>query len=228
MPHKFKNKYRIESARAGWWDYADAASYFVTVCTKDNQMFFGNIENGKMNLNELGKIVYDEWLRTIDLRPDMNLKIGEFIVMPNHFHAIIIIGENEYNRKSSACHCARTCPSIPPLASPHDRPLARPHTRPHTRTDAMHRVCTCMRARANAEFKPTQKNQFGPQSKNLASIMRGFKSAVTTRAKKMGMMHFAWHPRFYDHIIRNSFSYARISTYIRQNPKKWNEDKFFR
>ena len=31
------------------------------------------------------------------MRPDMNLQMGEFVVMPNHFHAIIIIGENQYN-----------------------------------------------------------------------------------------------------------------------------------
>jgi putative transposase len=33
------------------------------------------------------------------MRPDMNLQMGEFVIMPNHFHAIIIIGENEYNVK---------------------------------------------------------------------------------------------------------------------------------
>ena len=37
--------------------------------------------------------------KTFDLRPDMNLIKGEFVVMPNHFHALIGIGHNEYNTK---------------------------------------------------------------------------------------------------------------------------------
>jgi REP element-mobilizing transposase RayT len=50
-----------------------------------------------MELNEFGQLIEIEWLKTIELRPDMNLEMGNFVVMPNHFHAIIIIGENEFN-----------------------------------------------------------------------------------------------------------------------------------
>lgn len=50
-----------------------------------------------MRLNELGKIAEQEWLKTPSIRPDMNLELGEFIVMPNHFHGIIYIGNNKYN-----------------------------------------------------------------------------------------------------------------------------------
>ncbi|GEM_PF-2193885 len=69
----------------------------------------------------------------------------------------------------------------------------------------------------------TQKNQFGPQSKNLASIIRGFKIEVTKNAR---LIHtdFAWQSRFHDHIIRNNAEYHRISTYIRNNPAHWQED----
>ncbi|MEQ9440067.1 MAG: transposase, partial [Cyclobacteriaceae bacterium] len=70
-------------------------------------------------------------------------------------------------------------------------------------------------------------NTFGPQSKNLASIIRGFKSAVTTRARKMGNPHFAWQSRYHDHIIRHGVSFRRISQYIRNNPLQWKEDRFW-
>lgn len=95
----FKNKYRIASARWQNWDYANAGAYFITICTKDRQHYFGEIHNGTMQKNELGDIVTLEWLKTPALRQDMNLTLGEFVVMPNHFHAIIIIGTNEYNSK---------------------------------------------------------------------------------------------------------------------------------
>ena len=94
---KFKDKYRISSARLEGWNYGNPGLYFITICTKDRIHYFGNIENNTMLLNELGKIVNNEWLKTVDLRPDMNLEMGNFIVMPNHFHAVIFIGDNIYN-----------------------------------------------------------------------------------------------------------------------------------
>jgi hypothetical protein len=56
--------------------------------------------------------------------------------------------------------------------------------------------------------------------------MRGYKSAVTTFARKNNIP-FDWQPRFHDHIIRNAGEYARISNYILNNPRKWREDKFY-
>jgi putative transposase len=67
------------------------------------------------------------------------------------------------------------------------------------------------------------KNQFAPQSKNLSSIIRGYKSAVTTYARKNGI-EFDWQPRFHDHIIRSMDDY---SNYIINNPVKWQADKFY-
>ena len=70
------------------------------------------------------------------------------------------------------------------------------------------------------------KNQFGPQSKNLASIIRGVKIGVTKNARLINP-DFAWQPRYHDHIIRNEKSYHTISEYIVENPQKWSEDKFY-
>jgi hypothetical protein len=70
------------------------------------------------------------------------------------------------------------------------------------------------------------KNQFAPQSKNLASIIRGYKCAVAIYARKNNI-EFDWQPRFHDHIIRSMDDYHRISDYIVNNPAKWNEDKFY-
>jgi hypothetical protein len=88
--------------------------------------------------------------------------------------------------------------------------------------DAMHCVST------------TTINKFGPQTKNLASIVRGFKSSVTTLVKKMlpdampnANIHFAWQPRYHDHIIRDAESFIRIREYIVNNPLRWKEDKFY-
>lgn len=68
-------------------------------------------------------------------------------------------------------------------------------------------------------------NKFGPQSENLASIVRGYKIGVTKFAKTIHP-GFAWQPRYYDHIIRNSVSFEKIQNYIYKNPINWTKDKF--
>ena len=93
MPDKFKNKYRIKSARLQSWDYANNAAYFITICTKYREHYFGEIADDEMHLNEIGKFTEQEWIKTPELRPDMNLELGEFVVMPNHFHGIVNILE---------------------------------------------------------------------------------------------------------------------------------------
>ena len=183
---KYQKKYRIHSTRLPDWNYGNASLYFITICTQKMVHFFGEIVEEEIILSEIGGIVKTEWLKTFMLRPDMNLWIGEFMIMPNHFHAIIGIGSNVYNTENDdAKHGV-----------------------------AKHRVSTIV------------PNQFGPQSKNLASIIRGFKSSVSILARKTNL-DFHWQTRFYDHIIRNDKSFQTISDYIINNTTNWNKDKFF-
>ena len=69
---KFKNKYRIQSARAAWHDYS-GGTYFVTICTKNREHYFGEIvydqkQEAKMDFSEmviLQKNVLPKWKRCI-------------------------------------------------------------------------------------------------------------------------------------------------------------------
>ena len=88
---KFKKKYRIESARLRSWDYASPGWYFVTLCTKHKEIFFGNVIDGEMDLSEAGRIVSEEWLKTAKIRS--NIILDEWVVMPNHMHGILVITE---------------------------------------------------------------------------------------------------------------------------------------
>jgi putative transposase len=67
------------------------------------------------------------------------------------------------------------------------------------------------------------KNKFGPQSQNLASIIRGFKIGITKYARINGI-DFYWQQRYYDHIIRNEIELERIRKYILENPSHWSSD----
>ncbi len=187
---KFQNKYRIPSARLQNWNYGSPGLYFITVCTNNREHYFREISNGEMILNHLGFFVQSEWNKSPEIRPDMNLELGEFVVMPNHFHGIMIIGENEFNKRGG------------------DATVANVETQ-------------CI-----ASLPPTHTNKFGPQSKNLGSIMRGFKSSVTTHSKILDV-EFGWQARFHDHIIRSHDEFIRISNYILNNPGNWKDDKFY-
>ncbi len=77
------------SIRLKGYDYGQAGMYFVTICVKDRENLFGEIKNEEMILNELGKIVQEEWLKTPEIRKEIEL--DEFIIMPNHLHGIVII-----------------------------------------------------------------------------------------------------------------------------------------
>jgi REP element-mobilizing transposase RayT len=59
--------------------------------------FFGEISKERMVLTDIGEVVEREWRKIPEMRPDMNIKLGVFVVMPNHFHGILIIGQNEFN-----------------------------------------------------------------------------------------------------------------------------------
>lgn len=236
MPEKFLNKFRIPSARLPHWDYKNTGAYFVTICTHNREHYFGEINDEIMHLSSIGKIVETEWLKTLEIRPDMNLKLDEFVVMPNHFHGILIIGENEFNK-----------PITGGIYDGGGRDAM------HGR-DATHGLSTADRTPSPSthESIPSIKNKFGPQSKNLGSIIRGFKSSVTKQVKKMyrdndgrdathgkDATHgvstapiitapFAWQTRFHDHIIRDPESFHRIRQYIINNPLNWKEDKFYK
>ena len=93
----YKNKFKIDSARLKNWDYSTPWWYYVTICTKDMINWFGEIKNGKMVLNELGNVVDDEWNKTIEIRK--NVELDYYVVMPNHFHGIIIIKDVETSRR---------------------------------------------------------------------------------------------------------------------------------
>ncbi|HEX8974328.1 MAG TPA: transposase [Patescibacteria group bacterium] len=178
MHDKFKNKYAIKSSRLAGYNYSQDGMYFITICTRDREHFFGDIVDGKIILSEIGKIAEEYWKKIPNHFPFINL--DEFVIMPNHMHGIIKINWNGIN-----------------------------HLNVETQNFASLHV---------------NGNKFGPQSENLASVIRGFKVGV----KKFATMHntyFSWQPRFYDHIIRNDESLNKIREYIQTNPKMWERDR---
>ena len=92
------NKHHRRSIRLPGYDYSQAGFYFVTICCQGRQCLFGKISNGEMQLNQYGEIVRQEWLKSPAIRQEIEL--DEYVVMPNHFHGIVIIQPVRANRRS--------------------------------------------------------------------------------------------------------------------------------
>jgi REP element-mobilizing transposase RayT len=188
---KFKGKYRVASARWPAWDYGRNAAYFITICTANRAPYFGQIVNGETAVTPVGQSARDCW-REIPAHFPFVL-LGEFVVMPNHVHGIIIINKPDDGDATTPTVETQIIASLPPSQSP------------------------------DQTQKP--KNKFGPQSQNLASIVRGYKIGVTKFARQNDIP-FGWQARYHDHVIRTPAEYDRISHYIYHNPQKWADDRY--
>ena len=150
-----------------------------------------------------------------------NVSLDTWIIMPNHLHGIVIINSDGLPVET---HC-----SASQNETAHNAPHSKMHSsagfkETHSRAGfkETHNSAGFKQTHNSAGFKETHndcgkdvgvqethssaslpyKNKFGPQANNLSSIIRGFKSASTTRIRITGFS-FSWQPRFYDHIIRN-------------------------
>jgi REP element-mobilizing transposase RayT len=82
-------KHHRHSIRLPGYDYSQPGAYFVTVCTRNKECLLGEIKNGEVVLNEAGKTIQAEWVRTPSIRKGVLL--DEFVIMPNHLHGIIVL-----------------------------------------------------------------------------------------------------------------------------------------
>lgn len=81
-----------KSTRLEGYDYSQNGAYFLTLCCQNRRSWFGKIFEGEMQLNRCGEVVFEEWNKTATIRHEVLL--DEFVVMPNHFHAILVLTNN--------------------------------------------------------------------------------------------------------------------------------------
>jgi len=86
-------KHRRHSIRLKDYDYSTAGAYFVTICAHNRECILGEIVGGEVRLNDIGAIVQRKWVRSTEIRDEVRL--DEFVVMPNHLHGIVLILGND-------------------------------------------------------------------------------------------------------------------------------------
>jgi len=155
-------RHHRRSIRLKGYDYAQAGAYFVTMCTRDRACFFGDITDGRMCLNDCGQLIADSWRWLSARYPYVGL--GEWVVMPNHLHGIIILTEPD--------------------------------------------------GRGGSRTAPTQNR------KSLGRLIGAFKTVSTKRLNVIRHTpgESVWQRNYYEHIVRDEESLARIRQYIIDNP----------
>ena len=218
MPYNLPQR---KSPRATWHDY-NGGRYFVTFCTKNHDLYFGDIVDGKMELSEIGEWAVKQIEQTAIIRQN-DVEIPLFVVMPNHVHLIVVYNRVAICRDASNASACRDASNASACRDTSNASACRDtsNVSPDNTSD---NVSADARGIADARGASLQ---FGPQSGNLSSVIRGIKSTVTKYANEHNIP-FAWQSRYHDHIIRNQLEMNRIADYIQNNPMKWELDRFYK
>lgn len=186
--------HKRQSIRLKGYDYSQSGLYFITICCYQRECLFGNIINSQIILNNFGQLIKEEWLKSAEIRKE--IEFDDFVIMPNHFHGIVIINQeiNSDFMKNDVDFQDNN------VGANGRSPLGQ-----------------IQLSRPKISMKP----------KSISSLIAGFKSATT---KKINIIRNTpqnpvWQRNYYDHIIRNDESLARIREYVQNNPLSWENDQ---
>lgn len=162
------------------------------------QHFFGEVVDKKMILNSVGVLAEEYWIEILKQFP--YVEFGNFQIMPNHMHGILIIDKSIV------------------IASNLDG-IVDDVDISETRL-----IASVPQEDGIGGFAGENNPMLAD---NISRIIRWYKGRCTFEMRKINP-NFGWHSRFHDHIIRNSESFERIQNYIEENPSRWEEDKFYK
>ncbi|NMB48360.1 hypothetical protein GYA13_02845 [Candidatus Kuenenbacteria bacterium] len=186
-----------KSIRLPQYDYAGAGYYFVTTCAHERQNLFGNIRQEIMYLNPLGQAAKICWQNIPRHYPE--IKLDNFIIMPNHLHGILIFGNNVGAQNLEPDNSENMVQFI----ESNNLKNRAQNIEPLPKTNAYQHII----------------------SGSIGSVVRGFKIGVTKWAKTHNYNIPVWQRNYYEHIIRDEKDYENIWQYIEYNPAKWDWDR---
>ena len=204
VPRYNPELHRRRSVRLESYDYRAAGAYFVTICSFQRQCLFGEVVEGGMMLNAVGSAVVTCWQNI----PGhfSNVEIDTFVVMPNHFHAVLHITDSTVGAKQAVS--------------------ASPGSEGDGVGENGNSVKGGNKGEAGESFASPLRPQ-GTQRGSLGAIVQNFKSVST---RKINVLRDnpgcpVWHRSYYEHVVRNERELEHLRRYIRENPLKWELDE---
>jgi len=191
----FTNNNR-QSLRLDEYDYSTPGVYFVTICVNKHLCLFGGIEDEDMKVNAAGRMVW-KWWNELNNKFEI-IQTDEAVVMPNHFHGIVIINENS---NVGAALCGRP--------TKHQQMDGNNNKPPNT-PGQPHRVAPTSLFDVMEWFKTMTTNEY------------------IRNVKQSGWLPFhkkLWQRSYYDRIVRDEDELNSIREYVMYNPLKWGVDQ---
>jgi putative transposase len=200
------------SIRLTGYDYSQCGYYFITVCTQGQRCLFGEIEKGRMILNDAGKMISCWWNELKNKYP--NIEIDEYVVMPNHCHGIInIVGTVGADPVGADL---RVCPNRKVEQGGRKESKGEHIGSPQ-------------------QGSPVQGSPVRPvQGRPIYKMVQWFKTMTTNEyIRNVKQNHWEpfdgrlWQRNYYEQIVRDKNSLSRIREYIIDNPYQWQQDRLF-
>lgn len=195
------------SIRLKGYDYSQEGLYFISICCQNRACLFGKIIQDEMILNDAGNMISTEWLALKNRFA--NIRLHEYIVMPNHFHGILEIVENTAVIPTNNI-VGTSLAGVPDTGKDYE---GVPNNE-----------------KGNHEGVPQRQPQ--GCAPTVGDIIGAFKSITSVEyirgIKTNNWKQFnkrLWQRNYWEHIIRNDESFNRISAYITDKPGKWKADK---
>lgn len=192
-------RYGRRSTRLKGFDYARDGAYFVTICTQGRERVFGAVVKGEMRPNECGREVARCWTWLAERYPYVYL--DEYIVMPDHTHAIIVITDtHDYGVHPNVTNATGPCRGDSRTAQLRTASTTNPVNR---KPDGM-------------QSAPTQR-------KPLGRLIGAFKTVSTKRVNDLVDTPGAqlWQRNYHERVIRNNLALDALRRYIANNPVLW-------
>ena len=198
-----RDAWHRHSIRLPDFDYARNGAYFVTICIQDRACLLGSLSDGTLCPSDAGRMVATHWEDLPGRFP--GLALDAFVVMPNHFHGVLILDKNEAGEREEGEHEVRPYADLAPRAGE-----------------------TCVRPQSRIRSQPLNRPN-GTAEDSVGRIIQAFKSLTTTAytrgVQTLGWPEFQgrlWQRNYYDHIVRDDADLSRIRTYIATNPANLN------
>ncbi len=185
------------SIRLPEFDYSQAGSYFVTICTRDHACVFGVVDGDAVVLGAAGNVVAEEMSRVEDRFP--GVLVEAVVIMPNHVHAIIVIEDQSPAAGLGVMNHALTDVRRGPVGAQF---IAPGHQR-DARSDVTNSAAT------------------------LGKIVRAFKASSARTIRRDLDPDFGWQRNYYERVIRNERELRTFHEYILTNPARWVTDDLF-
>ncbi len=214
------------SIRLQDYDYSQPGAYFITVCSYQRNSIFGDLAEGQVRLNDAGQIVWEVW-KSLPARY-AHISLGAAIVMPDHFHGIVIIHDDV-----GAIH-ELPLPTNELLLPNNEFPAHHELQQPSERRKQRRRMTIPL---VVGYFKMNTARRInelcGTTEMAIHSTIRPIHSTVGAihelPLRKLPQPNHelplpVWQRNYYERIIRGADDLQRITDYIETNPLRWAQD----